>query len=117
MAWETFTPPVAPSSGTRNKPEIKLLKADFGDGYTQIAPDGLNHVRRVLTLGWDMLLPWQKDEIVAFLEARGGYEPFYYTPSNEDEPVKWTCEDWDDTRANDGFKVSAIFRQDFTIQA
>ncbi|TIX27745.1 phage tail protein [Mesorhizobium sp.] len=115
MTWQTFNPPVAPSPGTRNKPEIKLLKADFGDGYTQTSPDGLNHIRRTLSLNWECLLPWQKDQIVQFFEDHAGWEPFYYTPSNENQPVKWTCEDWDDTRASDGFKVSAILKQDFSV--
>jgi phage-related protein len=112
---ETFKPPVRPSPGTGNKPEIKLLEADFGDGYTQGAPDGLNHIRRVLSLTWEMLLPAQMNEIVDFFTRHGGHTPFLYTPSNEGEPVKWKCKDWSDTRAGDGMKVVATLREDFTI--
>ncbi|RWB95531.1 MAG: phage tail protein [Mesorhizobium sp.] len=117
MALETFVPPVPPMPGTRNKPELKLLKAEFGDGYTQTARDGINHMRRTLSLRWEKLLPWQKDEIIGFLEARGGSEAFYYTPSNETNPVKWTCEDWDDTRSNDGMDVTAVLRQSFNLES
>lgn len=116
MALETFLPCVPPQPGTRNKPEIKLLEAEFGDGYTQAAPDGLNHIRRTLSLSWEKLLPWQKDQIVGFLESQGGYKSFWYTPSNESVPVKWTCKDWDDARADDGMDVSCQLRQSFTLE-
>ncbi len=117
MALETFLPCVPPQPGTRNKPTLKLLKAEFGDGYTQTSRDGINHRRRTLTLSWDKLLPWQKDEIVSFFEARGGDQAFWYTPSNEREPVKWTCEDWDDTRNNDGMDVTATLVQSFNLES
>jgi phage-related protein len=117
MALETFYPPVAPEPGTRNKSELKLLKAEFGDGYTQSARDGINHRRRVLSVSWAKLLPWQKDEIVSFLEERGGDQAFWYTPSNESDPVKWTCEEWDDARSDDGMDVTATFRQSFILES
>src|SRR5690606_29261995 len=44
-AIPTFDPPFAPSPGAQNKPEIKILQAEFGDGYSQPTPNGLNHIR------------------------------------------------------------------------
>lgn len=116
MALLVFTPPVPPSPGTGNQPEVKLLEAEFGDGYTQSAPDGINHIRRVLNLKWEMLSPAQCDQIVAFLTARGGSEPFLYTPSDELTPVKWTCKKWGDERLKNGLRsVNAEFRQSFLL--
>jgi phage-related protein len=115
MALKTFDPVIPPSSGTGNKPEMKLLAAEFGDGYTQVAPDGMNHIRRTLTLKWDLLTPDQMFEITRFFTDHGGSVPFWYQPSNESKPVKWTCKDFDDTRANDGFQVSATFVQSFNL--
>lgn len=108
----TFVPPIAPSSGTKSKPELKLKEAPFGDGYTQTTRDGLNHIRRVASLQWDILLENQATAIEAFLESQGGDTPFYYALRG-DSVRKWTCKDWDRTRGEVN-KVSATLREDFS---
>jgi len=113
MALNTFTPPVGPSSGTKTKPEIKLKEAQFGDGYTQTTRDGLNHLRKVVTLQWDILLEAQGDAIENFFDAQGGDTPFYYTIRG-DISRKWTCKDYDRTHGEVN-KVTATLREDFSI--
>lgn len=116
MALQTFTPPVPPSPGTSDRPEIKLHTADFGDGYTQETPDGLNHIRRVIVLKWEMLTPAQCASILSFLRQRGGWEPFWYTPSDETVAIKWTCKEWDDQRLKNGLRsLSATLKQSFSL--
>ena len=111
----TFTPPIAPSPGTKSKPEIKLLKADFGDGYTQVVRDGLNHIRQVQTLVWERLLPDQAEIILAFLVERGGDQAFLYAVGAG--PVrKWTCEEWEHSYTSGGTRsITATFRQNFNF--
>lgn len=117
MALLTFTPARAPSPGTTNTPELKVLSASFGDGYTQEAPDGLNHIRDVLILSWDKLHPTDAAAIVAFFVARGGTTPFYYTPS-DGTVAKWTCKEWSDERTTGGMRtVKATLRQSFSLLA
>ncbi|SER25740.1 Phage-related protein [Faunimonas pinastri] len=117
MALRVFYPPIPPSPGTSDKPKLTLLKAEFGDGYTQTTRAGLNHIRRVLSLNWDRLLPDQAAFIVNFLEAHGGDTSFYYTPSDELRAVKWTCEEWESKKnGNDGCSVSATFEQSFSLE-
>lgn len=116
MAIATFTPPRAPDVGTQDAPKLSLLKADFGDGYSQITASGLNHIRRNLSLSWEYLTPTAAKTITDFLTAQGGYKPFYYTPSNETTAVKWTCEEWRDERLKGGMrKVTATFVQSFNL--
>jgi phage-related protein len=118
MALPTFTPPRAPSPGTLRKPKLSLLRAEFGDGYTQTSRAGLNHIRRTLSLTWEYLTPTQAKAITDFLEARGGDQPFYYTPSDESAAVKWTCADWSDRAGKVGYRtISAEFEQSFTLEA
>ena len=118
MTWGTFTPPYAPIPGTEDKPEYKILQADFGDGYTQATADGLNNVRRVLTVAWDGLTVAEANAIINFFTIRQGCQPFYYTPSNEATPVKWTCKDHSLVRGQGGLrKVSATFRQSFALES
>ena len=102
--------------GTTVKPKLKLLKAEFGDGYTQVTRYGLNHKRKTISLTWETLTPTQASEIVTFFESHGGDTPFYYTPSDESTPIKWTCEEWDDQRKTGGLrKVTATFEQCFNL--
>lgn len=113
MSLATFNPPVEPSPGTATKPEVKLKKAAFGDGYTQTTRDGLNHIRRVVTLQWEILSQEQADAIEAFFIAQGGDTPFYYTLRG-DVQRKWTCEEWDRVRASPN-TCSATLQEDFNI--
>jgi phage-related protein len=116
MTIQTFTPPRAPDPGSEDSPKIKLLEAEFGDGYTQASPDGINHIRRNMTLSWEFLSPTQALVITNFLQARGGYEPFWWTPSNESTAVKWTCKEWRTKREKGGLvTVNATFIQSFNL--
>ena len=116
MALTTFAPPVAPSPGTTRKPELALLKAQFGDGYTQTARDGLNHIRKVVELKWDVLRQSQAATITAFPEARGGTEPFLYQVPHSPAALKWTCEEWNQVDAANGLcSFTATFRQTFNL--
>lgn len=114
MPYSTFTPPVPPSPGTSDSPRIRKLEAEFGDGYTQSVPDGINHIKREISLNWDLLTPAQAADIIDFLRARGGCEPFFYTPSDELTALKWICEEWNDKRIDGGMRaVSAKLKQSF----
>lgn len=115
MPLATFTPPVAPSPGTSNSPEISLNKTPFGDGYTQSSPKGLNNVRRSFSLRWDVLTEAQAKTIEAFLVGQGGYKPFYYTHPIDGVIRKWTCETWTVTYGKPA-KVSATLVENFTLQ-
>jgi phage-related protein len=115
MTIATFTPTPKPSPGTQRKPKLKLLKAEFGDGYTQTTPDGLNFVRRTLQLKWDLLTPTQADTFDTFFTTNAA-EPFWYTPSDETVAVKWTCTDWSSTVIEGGYRsFTAAFEQDFNL--
>ncbi len=94
MPLEVFIPEVMPSPGTSTKPMVRLKKAEFGDGYTQAAPDGLNHIREVLTLSWAGLSKNQALALDNFFRRHGGYYPFFYAGVFYEIPLKWTCDDW-----------------------
>jgi hypothetical protein len=68
-----------------------------------LRPDGLNFVRRTLSLQWDLLTPAEADAFEAFFVANVP-APFWYQPSDESTPIKWTCEDWDFTTGKGGFR-------------
>lgn len=115
MSFPVFNPPVPPAVGAKIKREIKLLKAEFGDGYTSITRDGVNHIRRSYELEWPVLTEAESNAIVAFLEARGGDETFWFSLGARD-PMKVTCDTWEETENSAGkFAITATFRQSFAI--
>ena len=74
--------------------QLALNKAEFGDGYTQASPKGLNHVRHTVELNWAGVAPDQLATLRTFFEGRGGYMAFWYQPPGFTASRKWTCETW-----------------------
>jgi phage-related protein len=94
MPIATFYPVVEPSPGTTLKPEFSLHQVPFGDGYTLAAPNGINHIKHVLSLSWEGLTPAQHTSLRNFFLAHKGYLPFYYTHPTDGVLRKWTCKNW-----------------------
>ena len=118
MAIPTFSPPITPSIGMTDKPEVNVTRADFGDGYTQAMPNGLNHIRRVVTLRWNTLALDEAQAIIAFFEAQRGVDPFFYRIPREPAPLKWTCEEWPSSRGTGGYtSIEATLRQSFDLRS
>jgi phage-related protein len=115
MALATFNPPVKPSPGTAHQPKVNLWEAEFGDGYSQPTPKGLNHIRKSVSLKWDGLSYSQMRAIVGFFEGKQGCVPFKYQPYGEPAVLKWTCKDWSYS-ADAPWKVSATLEQSFTLE-
>lgn len=97
MSLPIFNPSVPASPGTRNRPAVKVLKAEFGDGYTQEAGDGLNNVQAVLSLQWQVLTPDQAQELEDFFKGLGGYRRFLYREQPDRPLRKFVCSDWNRT--------------------
>lgn len=115
MPLITFAPPVGPSLGTQHAPEISLNEAQFGDGYTQSSPRGLNHIRETITLKWDGITIEEMQVLRAFFFERGGYLPFYYRPYGFSQSAKWTCKEWS-ASASAPWSFTAKLRQSFTLE-
>jgi phage-related protein len=115
MALQTFTPPKAPSVGASAEPKIKLFEAEFGDGYTQRSPAGLNHIRETWDLKFELLTAAESASIRAFLNARGGgVEAFLYTPPGEAAPVRVIAKKWKRTfDETDRQTITLTLEQDF----
>ncbi len=116
MSVPTFNPPLTPSAGSADKPEIKILEAQFGDGYTQTAADGLNNIRRVVSLKWEVLTIAQASQILAFMNAQQGSEPFYYMIPGEPAAIIWTCKEFGQGFSAYNYRsVTATLRQSFNL--
>lgn len=94
MPFATFTPPVAPSPGTTITPVVALNETNFGDGYSQASPKGINSLRRQVNYRWDALTLEQAKAIEGFFIAQAGYKPFMWTVRGDSAPTKWRCKSW-----------------------
>ena len=106
MPLETFSPVNAPNVGMSVTQEPRILIAQFGDGYDQRIPDGVNYQRRQWTLTWGPITPEAADYIENFFIARGGYQPFWWTPPRYLARVKVRCPKW--ARAEEQWNASRI---------
>jgi phage-related protein len=84
----------APVAGSSVSPEVRVLKASFGDGYSQRAADGINNVVDKYQLTWENVDRSEANVIDNFLRARAGVEFFTYTMPGQTTPRKWLCEQW-----------------------
>jgi len=114
MPLNTFAPSIKPSPGGSSSPEINLRTAEFGDGYTQSAPSGLNYIREMIDLRWDGITYAQRQELDAFFKGQGGYIPFLYQPYGFDVVLRWTCKEWSSS-TKVPFTYSAALVQDFSL--
>lgn len=92
MAYTTFTPVIAPTSYD-NATEIRIIDNDFGDGYKQVMPDGLNAARDKLSVRWSNLLISQCKSLDTFFESQCA-KPFYWTPPQTTTRKLWRCTSW-----------------------
>ncbi|HDR9153778.1 TPA: phage tail protein [Burkholderia vietnamiensis] len=105
-----WTPTVAQYAGTT---KLRVRKAQFGDGYEQTVPDGINS--RVLSYavqfvgGADTI-----SAILAFLDAHVGIG-FYWTPPLRQQ-LLFKCDTYADSIPDNGtYAVTATFTQTFDL--
>lgn len=114
MALLTFEPSPGPSPGTSHKPVLKILEAEFGDGYTQSTPEGANHIKRSVALKWDALTEEQMHVINDFFSRHAGTRAFYFKPYGERSTLKWTCKEFTWTTDDGIWRYTANLVQSFT---
>lgn len=93
------------------KPRNK--KAQFGDGYAQRIPDGINNNPKIWNVTFKAIDDTTRGSIEQFLSSHGGHTAFTWAPPGE-VSAKYICETWDITRvAYNVNDISAVFEQVF----
>lgn len=85
----TFAPTVVPNISSTFSDTPRVLRAQFGDGYSQRASDGLNYQTREVNLNWDALEEAAFDYINDFFDGLDGGEAFTYTLPMESTAMNW----------------------------
>ncbi len=109
MATFTYTPSFEATESS--KPRVRKFQA--GDGYEQRVRFGLNTDPKEWSLVFSNRDDTERDQITAFLDARGGVESFDLTPPRG-SAGKYVCEEWQVTLSNcNNNQIRATFREVF----
>ena len=94
MALAYFSPAYPPTADQYQDTKTpRLLEADFGDGYSQTAPDGPNAFPSILDVSWSNMEPSDADAIEAFFSANVGLA-FFWMPPGSTTYRKWICKNY-----------------------
>lgn len=94
------------------KPRVLLYQ--FGDGYAQRTPDGINNMVGTFNLVFTNRSNIEADAILAFLEANKGSDYFTWTPPGSSTAIKVIAQEWSEVYVTDFAKsVSTQFIQVF----
>jgi phage-related protein len=116
MTIPTFAPYKDPIIGTKQQVQFRVLDAGFGDGYSQVTPDGLNtKMIGVQGVQWVGMTLSQAHSISTQLDSFNGTTFAYQLPGTS-APIYWRCKSYslDDS---DGFylSISADLQQVFDL--
>ena len=90
--------------GLSKSTTVRVLKTDFGDGYSQRAADGINSLNREYSIEW-VGSDTNIEALITHFEERAGYQSFTWTPAGESTSYKWTCEEWNRQHLTDDTQV------------
>jgi len=101
-----------PLYGANKSTKPRVLMAQFGDGYEQRIPDGINTQKQI----WGLIFTDSATNIMAidaFLQLKNGSTNFTWTPQGASE-IKVLCREWNLSRDTiDTFTLQATFEQVF----
>lgn len=91
------------SSSTALTEEPRLAATQYGDGYAETAPDGLNPITQKWSMRFRGVDDMEADSMVAFLRGQvspiTGYVPFDWFPKWAAAAIKVKCVRWSRTLA------------------
>lgn len=90
---DTFSPALAPSVGSAGDAQPRVTVADFGDGYSQRTPNGLNALdHEIYNLTWNVLDTTAFEAIRDFLKPKLKVTAFLWTAPGDASAKTWICD-------------------------
>jgi phage-related protein len=112
---DTFVPPLDPAPGTVRNRTNAVWRSDFGDGYIQRSPRGINTQRTLAVLIWPGLSHADANSINTFFKNHVG-EYFLYALPPFSAEIQWICDKWDrDEVDSNASAITAHFEQVFDL--
>ena len=81
------------SVGVNRQVAFKTLSAQFGDGYEQRAPNGINNRVETISIKWEALTKADFTTVVTALDAVGGWDYLTFTPHGESTEKRYKLKD------------------------
>lgn len=101
---------------TSNEVTLRVLKNNFGDGYTQRIKDGLNTRKEMWQLRWTNIRTDEYEAIKTFLDERDGWQAFSWTAPGNPGPLFYICEKYSHVPVWPGYwNLSATFEQVYDL--
>jgi phage-related protein len=69
--------------------KFRVIQAEFGDGYSQVAPKGLNSQYSNYSITWAPVTREEKDTIISTLNSVGAWGILTWTPCLEETQKKF----------------------------
>lgn len=66
--------------GSSGQTSFRTLRADFGDGYTQEAADGINTRSAQWSISVKGRMSGDVGSVMSFIDRHGGYQAFQWSP-------------------------------------
>lgn len=99
----------------RKTTNTRILKSDFGDGYSQRAGDGINTTPDT----WEVEFRSNSTNIatiVSTLESKAGHTSFTWTAPSDSTAKKWICKSWSwSSLGNTMRSLTATFEEVFDL--
>lgn len=84
--------------GSSVSTDARILVANFGDGYNQRTPDGINHLRRTMTIQHKYLTATDANTLRTFYEDNGnGVAVACNTKPTDDSARNWYIDSWSES--------------------
>lgn len=91
----------------------RVLKAQFGDGYSQAAPDGINNLVDTWNIVYDNLSSSDRATLWTALDTVGSWDYFTWTPIGELSQKKFRVTS---QGASESVKAGNIYSISFTME-
>lgn len=114
----TVTMPVVSKITLDSSLSVKFnqISAKFGDGYEQIAPNGVNNIVDTWSITWGALTTSEYQTVITALKSVGTWGIITWTPCDETVQKKFRISgDISRTRSGTLYTVACTLRQVFDV--
>jgi phage-related protein len=97
--------------------QFRTKISQFGDGYSQRTPDGINNKIDTWNISWKHISSIEKNNIVTILNSVGGHDVLTWTPIDETVEKKFIISEGYSisTSGGDVYSVSTTLKQVFDL--
>ena len=105
------------SQSSSKQTKFRTRVAQFGDGYTQRQPDGINGKIDVWTVNWENVNDTIRDQIINVLDVVEGWDYIIWTPPDDSVEHKFRIPDGYSYTIHSGsiHSISVVLEQVFDL--